>query len=378
MPNHTDSFVRGLFAGEIRDSLLFPYPAPLDERDPGEARVVRRLIRELRAMQGDLIDSARFDEEERLPEEVIRAFAEIGLLGISIPKEYGGLGLSATGYARVFAAVSAADPSCGVLVGVHCGLGSKAIVLYGSEAQKARYLPMLARGETLAAYALTEPETGSDAQNIVTSATPSADGSHWVLNGRKYWIGNGHRAGVIATFAQTEVQRKGEAVSRPTAFIIRPDMLGFQVVGTVRKLGIRGSTQAELLYTDLEVPADHVLGDVGKGFAVAVNVLNAGRLSLASGCTAGTKQVLGEMAAYAEQRIQFGAPLASFEITQRKLASLAAEAYASDAMVGHLASAPTATGATMPSKRRWRRSSRASCSGAQPTRWCRSPAGGGT
>jgi len=339
MTDPTASFVRGLFAGEIRDSLLFPYPAPLDERDPGEARVVRRLIRELRAMQGDLIDSARFDEEERLPEEVIRAFAEIGLLGISIPKEYGGLGLSATGYARVFAAVSATDPSCGVLVGVHCGLGAKAIVLYGSEAQKARYLPMLARGETLAAYALTEPETGSDAQNIVTRATLTADGSRWVLNGRKHWIGNGHRAGVIATFAQTPVQRKGEPVSRPTAFIIRPDMPGFRVVGTVRKLGIRGSTQAELLYTDLEVPADHVLGDVGKGFAVAVNVLNAGRLSLASGCTAGAKQVLGEMAAYAEQRIQFGAPLASFEITQRKLASLAAEAYASDAMVGHLASA---------------------------------------
>src|SRR5215207_8026687 len=199
MPNHTDSFVRGLFAGEIRDSLLFPYPAPLDERDPGEARVVRRLIRELRAMQGDLIDSARFDEEERLPEDVIRAFAEIGLFGISIPKEYGGLGLSATGYARVFAAVSAADPSCGVLVGVHCGLGSKAIVLYGNAEQKARYLPMLARGETLAAYALTEPETGSDAQNIVTQAQPNDDGS-WTLTGRKHWIGNGHRAGVIATF----------------------------------------------------------------------------------------------------------------------------------------------------------------------------------
>jgi acyl-CoA dehydrogenase family protein 9 len=332
------SFVRGLFAGAIHDSLLFPYPPSLDERDPGEARVVRRLIRELRAMQGDLIDSARIDEEERVPEEVITAFAEIGLLGISIPKEYGGLGLSATGYSRVFAALSAVDPSCGVLVGVHCGLGSKAIVLFGSTEQKARYLPMLARGETLAAYALTEPETGSDAQHIVTRASRSADGSRWLLNGRKHWIGNAHRAGVIATFAQTEVERRGERTLRPTAFIIRPDMPGFEVVGTVRKLGIRGSTQAELLYTDLQVPADHVLGDVGKGFSVAVNVLNAGRLSLAAGCTAGTKHVLGEMARYAEQRVQFGAPLASFEITQRKLATAAAEAYASDAMVGHLAS----------------------------------------
>jgi len=337
MPDHKPSFVRGLFAGAIHDSLLFPYPPSLDERDPGEARVVRRLIRELRGMQGDLLDSARFDEEESIPEEVIRAFAEIGLLGISIPREYGGLGLSATGYARVFAAVSAIDPSCGVLIGVHCGLGSKAIVLFGNAGQKARYLPMLARGETLAAYALTEPETGSDAQHIVTRATRAADGSHWLLDGRKHWIGNGHRAGVIATFAQTEIERKGEIVSRPTAFIIRPDMPGFEVVGTVRKMGIRGSTQAELLYTSLAVPDDHVLGELGKGFGVAVNVLNGGRLSLASGCTSGTKRVLAEMATYAEQRIQFNAPLASFEITQRKLAGLAADAYASDAMVGHLA-----------------------------------------
>src|SRR5215203_1401513 len=216
MSDPKPSFTRGIFAGAVHDSLLFPFPPPLDERDPGEARVVG-------------------------------------------------------------------------------GLVSKAIVLFGNEEQKARYLPMLARGETLAAYALTEPETGSDAQHIVTRATPAADGKGWVLNGRKHWIGNGHRAGVIATFAQTEIERKGELVSRPTAFIIRPDMPGFEVVGTVRKMGIRGSTQAELLYTDLQVPDDHVLGDVGKGFNVAVNVLNAGRLSLASGCTAGAKQVLGQM-----------------------------------------------------------------------------------
>ena len=337
MPETKQSFLRGLFAGAIHDPLLFPYPPPLDETDPAEARVVRRLIDEMQRMQkSGLIDSARFDEEETLPEEVIEGFARIGLLGISIPEEYGGLGLSPAAYARVFAALSAIDPSCGVLVGVHCGLGAKAIALYGDAEQKARYLPMLARGETLAAYALTEPETGSDAQHIVTRATPGAGGG-WVLNGRKHWIGNGHRAGVIATFAQTEIERKGERVSRPTAFIIRPDMPGFEVVGTVRKMGIRGSTQAELRYTNLAVPADHVLGETGKGFAVAVNVLNAGRLSLASGCTAGAKQVLGHMAAYAEQRIQFGAPLASFEITQRKLASIAADVYASDAMVGHLA-----------------------------------------
>jgi alkylation response protein AidB-like acyl-CoA dehydrogenase len=333
------SFTRGIFAGAVHDDLLFPYPAPLEEHSPAEAAIVRRLIGEIDRMERDgIIDPARFDEEETVSEEVITEFAKAGLLALTIPKQYGGLELSATAYARVFERISSVDPSLAVLVGVHCGLGSKAIVLYGDEAQKQRYLPMLARGETLAAYALTEPETGSDAQNIKSTATLSPDGSRWILNGHKIWIGNAHRAGVIATFAQTPVERRGEIVMRSTAFIIRPDMPGFKVLGTVRKLGIRGSTQAELLYENLEVPADHVLGTVGKGFTVAVHVLNAGRLTLAAGCTAGTKRIVNEMASYAEQRVQFGHPLAHFEITQRKLSHLASSAYAADAMLGVLAS----------------------------------------
>ncbi|HMI47055.1 MAG TPA: acyl-CoA dehydrogenase family protein, partial [Gemmatimonadaceae bacterium] len=152
------------------------------------------------------------------------------------------------------------------------------------------------------------------------------------------WIGNGHRAGVIATFAQAFVPRRGETVQRMTAFLIRPDMPGFKVVGTVHKLGIRGSTQAELSYEALEVPADHLLGAVGRGFGVAVHVLNAGRLTLAAGCTGGTKRTLDQMALYAEERVQFGHPLADFEITQRKLSRIASEVYASDSMLGILAS----------------------------------------
>ncbi|MHB1223402.1 MAG: acyl-CoA dehydrogenase family protein [Gemmatimonadaceae bacterium] len=339
MADQRPSFTRGLFAGVIHDSLLFPYPPSLDRRDPDEARVVRRLVDGLRAMRGSLIDPARSDEEETIPEATITAFAELGMLGLTIPREYGGLGLSSTAYARVFTELSTMDASLGVLVGVHCGLGSKAIVLFGTDEQKQRYLPMLARGDTLAAYALTEPQTGSDAQHIVTRAARSDDGSHWVLNGEKLWIGNGHRAGVIATFAQTDVERRGRTVQRPTAFIIRPDMPGFRVVETVRKMGIRGSTQARLAYEDLQVPADHTLGEVGKGFTVAVHVLNGGRLTLAAGCTGASKHVLGEMARYAEQRVQFGSPIAAFEITQRKFSTIAADCYAADAMLGVLAMA---------------------------------------
>jgi acyl-CoA dehydrogenase family protein 9 len=331
------SFVRGIFSGALHDALLFPFPDSLDRTRPDEARTVRRLIGALRDMHAaGLIDSARFDEEETVPEPTIAALAEHGLLGLTIPAEYGGAGLSSTGYARVFGEISRLDASLAVLIGVHCGLGSKAIVLFGTEEQKRRYLPRLAAGETLAAYALTEPDIGSDAQNIKTQARRADDGS-WVLNGKKQWIGNGHRAGVIATFAQTPVERRGERVNRVTAFLIRPDMPGFAVTGTFRKMGIRGSTQAELTYDNLNVPGDHVLGGVGKGFSVAVHVLNGGRLTLAAGCTAGTKRLVGEMARFTEQRIQFGKPIAEFEITQRKVARAASDVYASDAMLGELA-----------------------------------------
>ncbi|MGQ0539827.1 MAG: acyl-CoA dehydrogenase family protein [Gemmatimonadaceae bacterium] len=331
------SFTRGVYAGVIHDELLFPFPTPLPARSPAEAERVRRLLAELRDVERMLVDSARIDDSEAIPESVIQAFGSIGMLGLTIPREYGGLGLSATAYARVFGELSRIDASLAVLVGVHCGLGSKAIVLYGDAAQKKRYLPALARGDMLAAYALTEPNVGSDAQHIEASADWDAARQEWILNGRKIWIGNGQRAGVIVTFAQTAVERGGERVQRPTAFLVRPDMPGFKVLGTVRKLGIRGSTQAELQYENLRVPADHVLGHRGKGFSVAVHVLNGGRLTLAAGCTAGAKRILDEMTRYAEARVQFGKPIAAFEITQRKLATLAAESYAADAMLGELA-----------------------------------------
>ena len=336
MPDALPSFLRGLFAGEIQDSLIFPYPERLARRDPAESRVVERLVADLKALEAEgIIDSARIDADQAVPDDVLHVLAERGFFGLTIPEEYGGLGLSSSGYARVFGEVAATDASLAVLVGVHCGLGAKAIVLFGSEEQKQRYLPALARADMYAAYALTEPETGSDAQHLKTTAQPAPDGSGWVLNGRKIWIGLGHRAGVLATFAMTEMTPGGKR--KPTAFLIRPDMPGFVVEDTELKMGIRGSSQARLLYDDLRVPHDHVLGQAGKGFAVAVNVLNGGRLSLAAGCTTGTQRFVGEMVRYAEERVQFGHPLAHFEITQRKLAEAMSAAYAADAMLGHLA-----------------------------------------
>jgi acyl-CoA dehydrogenase family protein 9 len=342
MPTEGYSFTRGIFAGEVHDELLFPYPDPLSVADPAEADTVQRLVRAIEGRLDGLVDSVKFDEEETIPDKVIAALARHGFLGMTIPRRFGGLELSPRAYARVCEAIGGVDASIGVFIGVHCGLGSKAIVLYGTEAQKQRWLPGLARGDILVSYALTEPLVGSDAQHVKTTATLAADGSHWTLNGRKIWIGNAHRAAVIATFAQTQVQRDGRTVMRPTAFLIEPTMPGFRVVETVKKLGIRGSTQAELEYSDLRVPAENVLGQVGRGFAVAVTVLNGGRLTLAAGCTGGAKHIFREMTNYAEQRIQFGKPLADFEITQRKLSSIAAGIYASDAMLGVLAKLATA------------------------------------
>ncbi len=335
------SFTRGLFAGEVYSDLIFPYPQKLDDSNPDEARVVRRLVDAIEGRLGGLVDSAKFDEEETIGDDVIRALAEQGFLGMTIPKRFGGLELSSTGYARVFESAASVDASLGVFIGVHCGLGAKAIVLYGTEEQKAKWLPKLATGEVLSAYALTEPDIGSDAQHVKAEARRSDDGGSWILTGQKLWIGNGHRAGVIATFAQTEVERDGKMVKRPTAFLIEPSMPGFRVVETVRKLGIRGSTQAQLEYSDLRVPAENVLGEIGKGFRVAVNVLNAGRLTLLAGCTGGSKKLLDQMTVYAEQRVQFGSPLAAFEITQRKLSTTASEVYAADAMLGVLANMAT-------------------------------------
>ncbi len=330
------SFTRALFLGDIRHEFLFPFPDPLEKRNPEEGAVVRRMIRDLRTLDHDLINPAKYDADETIPEEVLKAFAQIGMFGLTIPKRFGGLGLSATGYGRVFSALCAIDPSLGVVIGVHCGLGAKSIVLFGNEAQKARYLPQLASGSMLAAYALTEPNIGSDAQHIETRAEPDPKQSGWRITGRKIWIGLGHRAGVITTFAQTMVQRDGEQVLRPTAFLVEPSTAGFTVVGTFSKLGIRGSTQAELSYKDVFVPADRVLHEVGKGFNVAVNVLNAGRHSLSCACTGATRKILGEMTAYASQRIQFGKPIAEFEITQRKIATTAIDLYASESMVAVL------------------------------------------
>jgi acyl-CoA dehydrogenase family protein 9 len=327
MANEKPSLTRELFHGTIDDSILFPYPRISDQED----RLVSEFIDRLRAYCEANLDREWIDENERIPEEAIEELKRMGLFGISIPKEHGGMGLSQSAYCRIFEYVTGFDPGLGIMLGVHLSIGIKGIQLAGSEAQKALYLPKAATGEWFASFALTEPEAGSDAAGIKSRAERQADGS-WVLNGSKIWIGNGSFSEIIVAFAQTPVQRDGKTVDRVTAFILRPDMPGFERGPALRKMGARGSNQAELYFKDVRVPAENVLGEPGEGFKIAMRVLNSGRQGLSAGAAGGVKQCLRLATDWARRREQFGQPLVSYESIQGKLADLAADAFTAESV----------------------------------------------
>jgi acyl-CoA dehydrogenase family protein 9 len=250
-----------------------------------------------------------------------------------VPEAYDGFGGSETLYAKIFEKVATIDTSIVVTLGAHQSIGLKGILAYGTEEQKQRFLPPLARGEQFAAFALTEPGAGSDAASIQTRAVYDADRDAYTLNGTKIWITNGGFAEVFTVFAQTEVERDGEIVDRITAFIVPRSLGGVTSGPEEHKLGIRGSSTTEVHFENTVVPADHVLGDVGHGFKVAMGVLNSGRLGLAAGCVGGIKDALAVAMRAATERRQFDRSIASFEMTQRKLVHMALEAYACESMV---------------------------------------------
>jgi alkylation response protein AidB-like acyl-CoA dehydrogenase len=328
MANEKRSLTRELFNGTIDDSILFPYPRISEEED----RLVTEFIAGLRAYCEANIDRDWVDENERIPDEAIAELRRMGLFGISIPREHGGMGLSQSAYCRVFEYVTGFDAGLGIMLGVHLSIGIKGIQLAGSDAQKALYLPNAATGEWMASFALTEPEAGSDAAGIKSRAVLSEDGSHWILNGQKIWIGNGSFSEIIVAFAQTPVERDGKTVDRVTAFILRPDMPGFERGPALRKMGARGSNQAELYFRDVRVPVENLLGGVGDGFKLAMRVLNSGRQGLSAGAAGGVKQCLRMSADWARRREQFGEPLASYELVQGKLAAMAADAFTAESV----------------------------------------------
>src|SRR5436309_12638064 len=269
--------------GEIHEELVFPYPIPSGE----EAERVRGLVTAFRAYAADHIDSRRIDEEAWIPDEVFAELGERGLMGLYVPEEYGGQGLSQTGYCRVFEAIGTIDGSLTVVLGVHQSIGMKGIVMYGSDEQKERFLPDLTSGRKLAAFALTEPNAGSDAYHVESRAVRQSDGS-WLLNGEKAYIGNGAKGDVFVTFARAEVG--GE--DRHIALILEKEMKGFEVGERFDTMGLRGNDLRRLHFNDVRVPAENVLGEPGEGFHIAMHVLNNGRLSLDTGSVGATKGLL--------------------------------------------------------------------------------------
>jgi acyl-CoA dehydrogenase family protein 9 len=328
-PDVNPSFTKGVFLGEIREDLVFPYPVmPAEERDDLNA-----IIDSLRSWAKDNVDSAKFDHDAKFPDGVRQGLHELCLMGLSIPEEYGGFGASAKVYNRVFGEVGSIDPALTVYFGAHQSIGCKGIVLFGSEEQKKKYLPKCASGELVAAFCLTEPGSGSDAQAMKSMATLSADGSHYILNGTKIWISNAGYADLFTVFAKVEVEKDGKRKQRVTAFIVDAHAPGVKLGKIEEKMGIKASDTRAVFFENVKVPVEDRLGDVGNGFHIALEVLNSGRLGLAAGSARGTRRIMREAIAYAKQREQFGRPIGSFEMIQRKIGQLAAELYALDAGV---------------------------------------------
>ena len=325
------SFCKALFGGVIADEIVFPYPRPA----PHDVETLETYLEDLRRFFDAKVDAAAFDRRAEVPEGVIEGLAERGVLGLWVPTAYGGLGFSQTQTARVMEFIASRDAGIGVLVGSHLSIGIKGIDLYGTEAQKRRWLPPCAKGQTLASFALTEPEHGSDAANIESRAERAADGEGWILDGRKIWIGNAQRAGVITTFAQTPVRKDGRTVDRVTAFVVEGDQTGL-VRGrtwTDDKLGIRSSTQAELLFRGVRLTTDQILDAPGHGFKVAMNVLNGGRLGLAASAIGGARAILETAIDFATTRRQFDRPIAEFDLVRGKLARIRLESWVAESMV---------------------------------------------
>jgi acyl-CoA dehydrogenase family protein 9 len=326
---HPTSFMKSLFFGQIREDLIFPYP-----KLPAEtAESVKMVLESLDRFAKDNIKAVEWDEKGEMPIEMIAQTAELGILGIAVPEEFGGLGLPQTGYVRILADLAAIDGACAVTVGAHQSIGYKAVVLFGSETQKKQYLPRLAAGELFACYCLTEAGSGSDAASIKTTAKLSADGKHWVLNGSKLWITNGGVATFATIFAKTEVEEKGQKKDKLTCFIVELPAEGFTAGPSEHKMGIRASWTNAITIENLKIPVENVVGGIGQGFKVAMGVLNHGRLGLAAGCVGGAKKAIEASVQHATERVQFKQRIGDFGQIQEKIARMMMKTYVAESMV---------------------------------------------
>ena len=269
------------------------------------------------------------DKRHEIPRSLIETMAELGFLGVVFPEEYDGAGMGETGYCILQEEISRACASTATFIGAHQSIGGMTIHKFGSEEQKRKYLAPMARGEWIGAYALTEPESGSDAMGMKTTAVRKGD--RWIVNGTKIWITNGGVADIVAVFCN--VKGESEAESGSAAFIVEKTFPGFRVGKVEEKMGIRGSNTVELIFEDMEVPAENLIGKIGDGAHYAFGVLDVGRLGLAAATLGAAKDAIDRCVQYAGQREAFGRKIQEFQAIQFMLAEMAADTYAMENMV---------------------------------------------
>ena len=324
-------FAKSLFYGRVRGDLLFPYPTlPPDQQTAADEATAK-----VKAFADNRIDAVKIDRDARIPDDVVRGLGDLGVLGMTIPKEYGGMGFNQQQYLRTMEILGGHCASTAVFVNAHHSIGCRALVLFGTKEQQEKWLPGLLNGTKLAAFALTEPEAGSDAGGVRTTATPTEDGSAYLLNGVKHYITNGGIADVLTVMARTP---DGKGGTKVTAFLVTPDMPGFEVVeARAEKCGIRGTATGKMKFTDVRVPKENILGQIGRGLQAALTVLNYGRVTFGATCTGHAKVCLKAMVDHAKTRVQFQQPLAEFQLVQKKVAFAAAHTFAMEAMTAQCA-----------------------------------------
>jgi alkylation response protein AidB-like acyl-CoA dehydrogenase len=323
----TIGVAKGLFDGRFVADWVFPYP----QLAAGERSDVQQAVARLERFCDTHLDPVRIDREADIPREVIDGLGKLGVLGMTAPTEFGGRGFSQMGYCRLLEVIGSRCSSTAIFVNAHHSIGMRALLLFGTSEQKRKWLPDLVSGRKLAAFALTEPEAGSDAANVQTTATPSADGHGFVLNGQKRYITNGAIADFLTVMARTPVPGRDDGAI--TAFVVTPDMPGFEVVEPrMEKLGVRGTATAKLAFREMYVPRENILGQPGKGLKLALTVLDFGRTTFGACCTGAAKTCLRLASQHAHTRRQFGRALAEFELMQKKLALMAAWTYTMEAM----------------------------------------------
>lgn len=318
------SFAKMLFFGGFHASSVFPFPVPGKE----EQAFTDDFVEKVKAFTEKEIDGDKIDRECNIPNKVVKGMADLGLLGLTVSEEYGGLGRTQYCFSRSIEEIAKACGSTALFVNVHLSIGLRALALFGTDEQKKKWLPKLASGKKLAAFSLTEPNAGSDASAVETKAVFDKEKNVYRISGKKQWTTNGGIADILTVMAKTDIG--GE--EKITAFLVTKNMKGFKVIEkALDKVGMRGTKTANLEFDNVEVPAENILGPLGGGLRVCLTVLDYGRTTFGATCSGAAKYLVERAMAHATDRHQFKRPLASFPIVKKKLAMMNAYCYAMDA-----------------------------------------------